>query len=74
MKKKFEDILDKLAFGLLLLFGFAGFLQIFVVFWLTLFGIQYHWLQYVATVVLFGLGILSLFIWARLSNDEKSQE
>lgn len=74
MKEKFENILDKLAFGLLLLFGFAGFLQIFVVFWFTLFGVQYHWLQYVATVVLFGLGILSLFIWARLSNDEKSQE
>lgn len=74
MKEKIENIFDKIAYGSLLTFGIAGFIQIYVVFWLSLFGVQFHWLQYISTVVLFGLGIFSLIIWAKFSGDEKSQQ
>lgn len=71
MKEKFEKILDAIAYGILLILGFAGFLQVFVVFWVSLFGIQFHWLQYVSSVVLFGLGILALVIWAKISPERE---
>lgn len=71
MKEKFEKILDTIAYGILLILGFAGFLQIFAVFWASLFGVQFHWMQYVSSVVLFGLGILALVIWARISPERE---
>ena len=74
MKDKIENIFDKIAYGTLLVLGFAGFLQIFVIFWLSLFGIQFHWLQYISTIVLFGLGIFALVIWAKFSSDEQENK
>lgn len=69
--KKLENILDKVLQTFLLILAFGGLIEFVVVFIITLFGVELHWLQYVASVVLFGLGIFSLIFWAKFSGPEE---
>lgn len=55
---KGEDKTSKIINAILLAIALFGIGQFLVVAVVTLFGVQLHWLQYAASIVLFALGIL----------------
>lgn len=69
MKEKFDKVLDialRVILVTLFVFGSCQFLVVGIA---TLFGVVLGIMQYVASVVLFGLGILCLIGWTRIEEE-----
>lgn len=69
--KKFLDRAAEIALIVYLwVMAIGGFIQFTIVSVATLFGTQFHWLQYVASVVLVGYGYLCLWAATHMEYGE----
>lgn len=69
MKEKLDKILDTSLKSVLAILIVFGLLQFVIVATATLFGVQFGWLQYVASVVLLGVGIASTIFLVRITEE-----
>ena len=70
MKEKLDNILDTVLRTILAILFVFGSCQFLVVGLVTLFGVTFGVMQYVASLVLFILGIASIWGLIRITDDE----